>query len=192
MTARIEPHEEPFPPSVAALFQRWLGPGSPPPLRVLRTFARNRQMARAMTDFMWYELSDALSIDLRAREVVVTRTCARCGCEYQWGVHVAVFTERAEFTPAQLRSLTYGTSDDPCWTDPRDRLLVDLVDDLHDRSDVDDEGWARLSEYFTEEQMLDLIALCGWYHMVSFLVRAARVEPEPGLPRFTDLELPAQ
>lgn len=190
MTARIPPHEEPYPPEVGALLQRLVPPGMPP-LRIMRTLARNGHMAGAMNSWIAYTLSDALSIDLRAREIVITRTCARCGCQYQWGLHVAVFGERAGFTRDQLRSLTYGTSADLCWRDRRDQLLVDLVDDLHDRSDVDDSRWAALREYFTEEQLLDLIALCGWYHTVSFLVRSARVEREPGIPGFDDLELPS-
>jgi alkylhydroperoxidase family enzyme len=186
MAPRVAPHEEPYEPRVKALLESMLPPDLPP-LRVLRTFARNGPMARAMTNWMGYELSDAISVDLRARELVITRTCARCGCEYQWGLHVAVWAERAGLTAGQLRSIVYGSSADPCWTDRRDRLLLDLVDRLHECSDVDDGLWAALSEYFADEQMLDLLALCGWYHAVSFLVRGARVEREPGIPGFADL-----
>lgn len=183
---RIPPHEQPFSTEVAALVRRMLPPGVPP-LRLLRTFVRNPAMAQAMGPWIWYELSDALSVDLRAREIVIDRTCARCGCQYQWGLHVAVWAERAELTTAQICSLTYGGSADPCWTEPRDRLLIELTDQLYETSDVDDELWARLAGYFSDEQVLDLLALCGWYHAVSFLVRASRIEPEPGIPRFADL-----
>lgn len=186
MAVRVEPHEEPYHPRVKALLESLI-PADLPPLRVMRTLARNGPMARAMGPWISYELSDAISVDLRARELIITRTCARCGCEYQWGLHVAVWAERAEFTAAQIRSLVHGSSVDPCWTDRRDRLLLDFVDRLHECSDVDDELWAALSEYFTEEQLLDLLALCGWYHTVSFLVRAARVEREPGIPGFDDV-----
>lgn len=183
---RVPPVEEPFAPQTAALFQRTLPPGLPP-LRVMRTMARNRTMAHAMTDWLAYELSDALSIDLRAREIIIGRTCALCGCQYQWGLHVAVYAERAGFDVAQIRSLTYGSAADPCWPDERDRLLVELADQLHADSDVDDRLWAQLTEFFTEEQLLDLLALCGWYHALCFIVRAARVEREPGIPGFDDL-----
>jgi alkylhydroperoxidase family enzyme len=158
-----------------------------PPLRVARTMARNMPMARALSEWHWYELSDALSLDLRAREIVIHRTCALCGCEYQWGLHVAVFAERAGLSPEQIRSLVYGSSADDCWTAQRDRLLVDLADQLHTESDVDDALWAELSDCFTREQLLDLLALCGWFHTISFLTRGARIEPEPGLPSFADI-----
>ncbi|HEV7760231.1 MAG TPA: hypothetical protein VGO78_14620 [Acidimicrobiales bacterium] len=32
---------------------------------------------------------------MRDREIVIDRTCARCGCQYEWGVHVAFFGDRA-------------------------------------------------------------------------------------------------
>lgn len=33
------------------------------------------------------------------------RSTARCGCEYEWGVHVALFVSKADLTPAQITSL---------------------------------------------------------------------------------------
>ena len=34
-------------------------------------------------------------LSLREREIVIDRTCALTGCEYEWGVHVAIFAEAA-------------------------------------------------------------------------------------------------
>lgn len=186
MTARIPAVEPPFAPRAEAVFRLIVPPGHTP-LRVARTMVHNPRMAAALSTWHSYELSDAVSVNLREREIVVQRTCARCGCEYQWGVHVAVFSERAELTEAQVCSLVFGTSADPCWRTESDRLLVDLADQLHESSDVDDELWTALGQHFTDEQLLDLIALCGWYHAVCYLTRATRVEPEPGLPSFADV-----
>jgi alkylhydroperoxidase family enzyme len=191
VVVRIAPVEEPFPPKIEALFARMVPPGLPP-LRVIRTMARNRTMSHAMAEWMGYELSTALSLDLRDREIIIARTCALCGCEYQWGLHMAVWSERARLTEAQIRSLVYGSSADPCWIEPRDRLLMELAEQLHHQSDVDDRLWGELGAYFDDGQLLDLLALCGWYHAVSFIVRAARVEPEPGLTRFADVGAPSR
>lgn len=184
--ARISPLEEPFPAAVADLFHSYI-PAGLPPLRLARTTVNNLPMARALSQLDWYVLSDALSLDLRAREIIIHRTCALCGSEYQWGLHVAVFAERAGLSDEQIRSLVYGSSTDDCWTAQRDRLLVDLADQLHVTSDVDDELWAQLSDSFDEEQLLDLLALCGWVHTIGFLTRGARMDPEPGLPGFADV-----
>ena len=44
--------------------------------------------------------------------------------------------------------------------------------------------WSRLSAEFSDEQLLDLLLLCGWYHAISFAANAARVPREDGAPRF--------
>jgi Carboxymuconolactone decarboxylase family len=99
-------------------------PPGVPPIALFRTFARNLTMTEAMRPWGGYELSHKLSLSLRDREIVIDRTCARCGCEYEWGVHVAYFAERAQLAPAQVASLTAGSADDECWTQERDRLLA--------------------------------------------------------------------
>jgi alkylhydroperoxidase family enzyme len=185
MSPRIEPLEAPFAEDVAPTLARMMPPGVPP-IALFRTFARNLPMARAMREWGGYELSRAMSLTLRDREIVIDRTCARCDCEYEWGVHVAFFAERAGFTHDQVESLTHGGPDDPCWTSERDRDLVAAVDALHDCADIGDELWSRLARHFTEAELLDLTMLCGWYHAISFCARAARTPLESGAPRFVD------
>ncbi|AXK37246.1 carboxymuconolactone decarboxylase family protein [Streptomyces armeniacus] len=157
------------------------------PIALFRMLARNAPLAEAMHEWGGYELGRGRpTFSLREREIVIDRTCALRGCEYEWGVHVAVFAERAGLDAEQIRSLTHGAHTDACWTDPRDRLLVELTDALHAGSDVPDELWGRLAGEFAPEQLLDLLTLCGWYHAVSFLARATRLPLEPEAPRFTD------
>jgi alkylhydroperoxidase family enzyme len=182
---RIEPLTEPFDPQTADVLTSMMPPGVPP-IALFRTFAKNLPMTEAMRGWGAYQLGRKLSVDLRTREIVIDRTCARCGCEYEWGVHVGYFSERAGLTDDQIRSLTGGSAEDECWTDARDRLAIRLVDTLHDTSDVDDGLWAQLSESFDEGEILDLLMLCGWYHAISFTARACLVSPEPGAPRFSD------
>ena len=123
----------------------------------------------------------------RDREIVIDRTCARCGCEYEWGVHVAYFAARVGLTAAQVTSLTHGVAGDPCWTDERDRVLIEAADALHDSHDIDDPLWERLSAVLDDAQLIDLLLLAGWYHAVSYAARATRLAPEPGAPRFGDV-----
>jgi alkylhydroperoxidase family enzyme len=163
---------------------RTMMPAGVPPIALFRTFATNLSMAQAMGEWGRYELSRALSISLRHREIVIDRTCAGCGCEYEWGVHVAFFAEKADLTAAQITSLTHGEADDACWLDERDRLVIELVDQLQHHSVIDDELWCRLRGLFTESQLLDLTMLCGWYHAISFTARSAGVPLEEWAPTF--------
>ncbi|MFF5295742.1 carboxymuconolactone decarboxylase family protein [Paractinoplanes globisporus] len=159
-------------------------PAGVPPIGLFRMFARNLPMTRAMHGWGRYELGRDLTLSMRERELVIDRTCARCGCEYEWGVHVMMFGDRVGLTPGQRRSLAHGGPADPCWTDERERLLLEAVDALHDDNDIGDELWARLAAAFDEPRLMDLLLLCGWYHAVSFAARAARLPLEPGAPRW--------
>jgi alkylhydroperoxidase family enzyme len=183
--ARITPLEPPYPAGVDEELRSMMPPGVPP-IALFRTLVRNRPMAQAMRTWGAYELGRQLTISLRQREIVIDRTCARCGCEYEWGVHVAFFAARAGLDAAQIASLTHGLPTDPCWVDAGERLLFEAVDQLHDSSDLTDELWAALAGVFDERQLLDLLLLVGWYHAISFVARGARVAIEPTGPRFSD------
>ncbi len=186
MTPRIAPVRPPYSPDVGERLEAMMPPGAPPIL-LFRTFVQNMPMTAAMGDWGRYELSKRLSLTMRDREIVIDRTCARCRCEYEWGVHVAFFAERVALSAPQVASLTHGRASDPCWTDERDRLLIEAVDALHDASDIEDSLWRKLSSVFGEQELLDLLLLCGWYHAISFAANGARVALEEGVPRFADV-----
>lgn len=183
---RLEPLEAPFPPQVDEVLRGMMPPGAAP-ITLFRTLARNLPMTLAMNTWGGYELSNRLSVGIREREIIIDRTCARCLCEYEWGVHIAHFASRAKLSEAQISSLTHGQHGDSCWTSHRDRILIRLADALHDAGDVSDDLWEMLVTEFDDRQILDLVALCGWYHAISFIARTARVPLEPGAPRFEDL-----
>ncbi|HVT41898.1 MAG TPA: carboxymuconolactone decarboxylase family protein [Acidimicrobiales bacterium] len=162
-------------------------PPGVPPILLFRTFVKNMAMTEAMRAWGGYELSKRLSLSMRDREIVIDRTCARCRCEYEWGVHLAFFADRVGFTSAQVASLTHGASTDPCWTSARDRVLIDVCDALHDESRIDDALWQRLAAECAEGEILDLLLLCGWYHAISFAANGTELALEEGAPRFADV-----
>jgi alkylhydroperoxidase family enzyme len=164
-------------------------PPGVPPILLFRTFVNNMAMSKAMGSWGGYELSKHLSLSMRDREIVIDRVCARCDCEYEWGVHVAFFAERVQLTAEQITSITHGQPSDKCWTNDRERLLIEAVDSLHDTANISDDLWEHLAAHFTHEQALDLFMLTGWYHSISYAANAARVPLEPVVPRFADVEM---
>src|SRR6202795_4774224 len=134
---RIAPLDPPCSAPVAAALERIM-PAGVPPLALFRTLAVNE---RVFLRVMAGSLLDRGSITLREREIVIDRTCARCGSEYEWGVHVAFFAERVGFSPEQVAATAGG--DATAFPEP-ERLLLRLVDELHDRAQVSDELWAAL------------------------------------------------
>jgi hypothetical protein len=183
--ARIDPLAPPYEPEVAKRLEAMMPPGAPP-LLLFRTFVRNLPMTTAMGPWGGYELSKRLSLSMRDREILIDRTCARCGCEYEWGLHVAFFAERVGLTREQVTSLTHGDSSDECWKDERDRVLIAAADALHDTAHIDDALWLRLAAILPEPELLDLLMLCGWYHAISFTANGVDLRLEDGVPRFAD------
>jgi alkylhydroperoxidase family enzyme len=151
-----------------------------PPLVLFTTLARN---PRVFQRFMAGGLLDKGTITLREREIVVNRATARCGSEYEWGVHIAFFAEASALTPEQIEATVHGDADTACWT-PRERLLIRLVDALHDTATIDDVLWAALRGEFDEAQMIELIVLTGFYHMVSFVTNGLHLPLEADAARF--------
>jgi alkylhydroperoxidase family enzyme len=172
---RIAPLEPPYDTAAAAVLDQ-LGP----PISLFRVWARRPDLARGIAGWGRYYLSRQSALTLRQRELVIDRTSALCGADYEWGIHVAVFAEKAALTADQLQSLAGGQPGDACWTDPADRAVLRAVDELHAGFDLADESWAELVAAVGEDGALDLLLVCGWYHAISFTVRSLRLPMEPG------------
>lgn len=114
---------------------------------------------------------------------MIDRTTALCRSEYEWGVHIAIFGARVGFTPEQIRSLVHGGPDDACWPAPEQTLLR-LCDALHHDCDVDDALWQQLRADFSEQAMLELLMLAGFYRTVSTPTNALRLPLEPDAATF--------
>ncbi|HEX5400922.1 MAG TPA: carboxymuconolactone decarboxylase family protein [Pseudonocardiaceae bacterium] len=166
----------------------WAPPGADvEPLHTVRMFVKhNNELAENMRPLAWFFLDPQRSaLEVRVREVAVARTCARSGCEYQWGVHQAVFGEAAGFTPAQVAATVHGTPDDEIW-DARDRAVLTAVDELIDTQTLSDKAWTQLSEHFTGTQSLELVALIGWYLLNCFTSNATQTPLEAFAARFPE------
>ena len=177
MPARIAPLAPPYPPEIQKAFDAIMPPNVPP-LILFTTLARNPHV---YAKFRAGSLLDKGSLTLREREIVIDRTCARCGSEYEWGVHVAFFAAPAGLSPREIAATVRG--DASAWT-PREALLIRLVDALHDHASVDDGLWSALAAEFGDEQLLELIVLTGFYHTVAFLTNALRLPLEENAARF--------
>jgi alkylhydroperoxidase family enzyme len=172
------PAEPPYAEPVAAAFNRIMPPGFDP-LKLFRTMARSPRVLQRM---FGGSLLDRGAISLRERELMILRTCARCGSEYEWGVHVTFFAKQAGLGEEQVAATAAGSVGD-CW-DAKDLLVLRLADELHEKAAVSDALWKDLEEAFTTEQLLELIALAGYYRTISYMTNACRVELEPYAARF--------
>jgi alkylhydroperoxidase family enzyme len=176
---RIALANAPYPHEIQARFDALMPPGIAP-LALFRVMARDQRLFQR---FMGAGLLDKGHLTLRQREIVIDRITARCGSEYEWGVHVSFFAKRAEFDEAQLRSLVRGDALDACWK-AEEALLIRLCDALHASCDIDDALWVELRAQFSEKALLELLLLAGFYRTVSYLTNGLRLPLETYAARF--------
>jgi alkylhydroperoxidase family enzyme len=182
-SARVAPASMPLPTDIQDAIDAIMRGNDP--LVLFTTLARDR---RLFFKFFGSGLLDRGNLTIRQREIVIDRVTARSGAEYEWAMHVATYAAKAELSEAQIQSLTIGDSTDVCWAD-EDRVLIRLCDSLHDSCTVDDDLWEHVTKYHSEEAIIELLMLAGFYRMVSYLVNGLRLPLEPNTPRFADLPI---
>jgi 4-carboxymuconolactone decarboxylase len=179
-TQRLAPVDPPYGDDVAHTLERLMGGAGAEPLLLFRTIAHNPTLLDKLRTTGTYLLNFG-TIDALEREIVILRTCARCGCEYEWGVHVAIFATAVGLSDEQVAATC--SDDDAAW-DERQRALIALVDQLHDASTVTDGLWAALRATYRPDQLVELVTLVGQYHNVSFTANALGVQLESFAARF--------
>jgi alkylhydroperoxidase family enzyme len=178
--SRIAQLEPPYAPEIQEQFDRIMR--GAPPLMLFRVLAGN---ARAWKKFRAGSLLDRGPLSLREREIVIDRTCALNGCEYEWGVHVAAFAEAAHLTDEQVRATALGESDAACWS-AAEQVLIATTDALHERATLTDAEFEALSAHYGEDKILEVILLCGFYRTVSYLANALALPLEAKAARLPE------
>jgi alkylhydroperoxidase family enzyme len=175
---RIAPLTPPYPADIKEQFDRIMRGAEPLVLfRVMAGHARAWEKLRAGS------LLEGGPLTLREREIVIDRTCALNRCEYEWGVHVAIFAAAAKLSEEQIRATAMGRADARCWS-VAEQALIAAVDALHQRSTLDDAAFAALSAHYDDAKILEIIMLCGAYRTVSYLANALALPLEEKAARF--------
>ena len=181
--ARIAPIEPPYDPDTETQLMRWMPPDAAvEPLVLFRTLLVHPGLAARMWPLGAGILGHGL-IKPRERELVILRTCARSGAEYEWGVHAVAFGSAVGLTEQQISATAEGSSADPAWNE-RDRLLIALADELHETAHVSDELWEKLATGWAAPALLELIIIAGWYRTLAYVINAAQIPLEVWAARF--------
>jgi alkylhydroperoxidase family enzyme len=176
--SRIAALQPPYAPDIQQQFDRIMR--GAPPLMLFRVIAGN---ARAWEKFRAGSLLDRGPLSLREREIVIDRTCALTGCEYEWGVHVATFADAAHLTGDQIRATVEGRADAPCWS-AAEQALVAAVDALHHRATLGEAEFKALAAHYDDAQIFEIILLCGFYRTVSYIANGLALPLEANAARF--------
>ena len=177
--SRIGLLQKPWPDAFEAAMARVMPPGVEP----LSLFTAVAQSPRAWDRFSGGSMAGKGPIDHRTREIVIDRTAARTGCEYEWGTHVQLFAAKVGLSEAQVRSTFDGHADDGNWNEA-EAAVIATVDTLLDNKKLSDAEFARVAGHFDTAQILEIVQLVGFYHGVALITGALDLQCEPGMARF--------
>lgn len=148
------------------------------PLNIFLTLAKHRDLATGFMQLGGFLLGRSATIPRREREIVILRVGWRSGSEYEFGQHTLI-GRRAGLTDEEIARLTLPELDG--WSDD-DAALVAMSDDLCAHNEVSDGTWAKLAARWSEQQLLELLVLAGYYRLVSGFLRSVGVQREPETP----------
>lgn len=168
--------ERPWPDWFAEAMERTMPPGAEP-LSLFRAIGRS---PRAWSKFAGGSLLDRGPLSLREREIVIDRTTARSGCDYEWGIHVRLFAERAGLSQEQIDDTAQPRIDTKLWSEA-EIVLLETVD-LLEHKRLGDSDYEQLATHFSEEQILEIVQLIAFYHGVALICGTFDLAPEPGMP----------
>jgi alkylhydroperoxidase family enzyme len=180
---RIAPLTPPYEPEAAAMLDKWMPPGSGvEPLALFRTLCIHDELASRMRPLGAGLLGHG-RLEARDRELVILRTCARAGAEYEWGVHAVAYGAAVGLGDAQIAATANGAPDDPAFS-ASEGDLIRLADELYETCAVSDALWSALSERYAADQLLELLVLAGWYRLIAYVINGGRVALERWAQRF--------
>ena len=117
------------------------------------------------------------SLDKRLNEMAICMTAQHWGSQYEWFAH-APLALKAGLDPSVLKAIGEGRKPDNMKED--EAVVWEFTTQLRRDHNVDDAIYARALETFGEKGIVDLIAVNGYYDVVSMTLNVARVAPPDG------------
>jgi len=117
------------------------------------------------------------SLDKRVNEMAIIMTTQAWGSQYEWYAH-APLALKAGLDPSIVAAIGAGRKPDKMQDD--EAIVWEFTTQLRRDHAVDDETYAKALEKFGEQGLMDLIAVNGYYDVVSMTLNVARVMPPAG------------
>jgi 4-carboxymuconolactone decarboxylase len=117
------------------------------------------------------------SLDKRVNEMAIIMTARAWGSQYEWHAH-APLAIKAGLDPAIVAAIGAGRKPDNMKDD--EAIVWEFTTQLRRDHGVDDAIYARALEKFGERGIVDLVAVNGYYDVVSMTLNVARVAAPAG------------
>lgn len=147
--------------------------GTNPP-NLFLTMSRHRRLFRGWLRFA-SRLMPGGSLSRLDTEMVILRVAHLRDSAYELEQHRRL-ARKAGLDPADIDRVAGGPSAEG-WS-PRQRVLLEVTDELIGAGDVGDETWTRLNQHLDERRIIELVMLVGHYDMLATFIRTLRIEPD--------------
>jgi 4-carboxymuconolactone decarboxylase len=114
------------------------------------------------------------SLDKRINEMAILMTAQAWGAQYEWYAH-APLAVKAGLDPSVVAALGAGRKPDNMKDD--EAIVWEFTTQLRRDHSVDDATYAKALEKFGEQGIVDLVAVNGYYDVVSMTLNIAHVRP---------------
>lgn len=148
------------------------------PMNIFRTLAHNTRVLKRFND-LGGSLLFRGTLPARERELVILRVGWNCQSVYEFGQHILIGKE-AGISDQEVSALCKPIQAHD-WS-AKDSALISAADDLCADDCVSDETWNRLTPDWTEEQLVELLVVAGFYRLVSGFLNSAGVQLDAGVP----------
>ena len=128
-----------------------------------------------MTDY----LRQKTSLPRRLNEMAILLEARLWDAQYEWWAHEPL-ARKAGLPEAIISDIREGKR--PASMQPDEAIVYEVVTELLNKRQLSDDTFGRASQILGEQQVVDLVAVAGFYVMVSAVIIAGRVAIPNGAP----------
>lgn len=140
-------------------------------LNVFRALLNNPTITHAQSGLAG-ALMGSKTLNPRIRELVILRTGWRTKSEYEFVQHVGV-SRRLGMNDEEILGVR-NPAQCKAYSDA-DRAVIAMADELHDSSEVSPKTWAALEQSFSTAELVELILVAGFWHMMAGFLKTAKL-----------------
>ena len=144
------------------------------PPNLFMTLGRHPKLFRGWLRFAG-RLMPGGKLPRRETEIVIIRVAYLSGCDYELHHHERL-GKRAGLSLEEIERIKAGPAAEG-WA-PRERTLLEAVEELHTSRDITDATWLALRQYYDDKRLIELVFLVGHYEMLATALLTLRVEPD--------------
>ncbi|HUC21490.1 MAG TPA: hypothetical protein VMA73_02175 [Streptosporangiaceae bacterium] len=117
------------------------------------------------------------SIERRLTEVAIITVGSRWKAEFEWWAHARMAREQG-VPDAVVDAI--GRGDNPTFTADDERIVYAVARELTLTGQVSQESYAAAHGLLGDAGLVELVSLCGYYTLISYLLNAFAVPVPPG------------